>query len=297
MNYYSGKCIRVNCPNCILEQSGNSVSPANFDTDSSEETYESPPQTPVYKYKDQTPTLSRQNNESLPQQHLATQENAPISYQVTFPHPVTLTFSYPLPQSVISLPQPVLPQPVLPQPVLPQPVLPQPVLPEQTTNIPLPPSTTPDTTKPPDDKPVGVVSNSYKQQMIDLHNDLRQAKNLKPVFWSDEIAEYAQEWANYLAMSGKFEHRLDSRYGENLYFSIGSSQSTASDAFKSWAEEEEDYDLGTNTCRNVCSHYTQLIWEETEKIGCAKARSGDKEFHVCNYDPAGNVNNRRPYFH
>ncbi len=49
----------------------------------------------------------------------------------------------------------------------------------------------------------------------------------------------------------------------------------------------------------VCGHYTQIVWKNTERIGCGKAtarRDGIfKVYWVCQYDPSGNYVGQRPY--
>ncbi|CAK9327998.1 unnamed protein product [Citrullus colocynthis] len=54
-----------------------------------------------------------------------------------------------------------------------------------------------------------------------------------------------------------------------------------------------------NNCElvhSVCGHYTQVVWKDSIRIGCAKAncRTGGA-FIVCNYDPHGNIIGQRPY--
>ncbi|PKP92679.1 MAG: SCP-like extracellular, partial [Alphaproteobacteria bacterium HGW-Alphaproteobacteria-15] len=38
---------------------------------------------------------------------------------------------------------------------------------------------------------------------------------------------------------------------------------------------------------------TQIIWPETQEVGCATARNHRHEVLVCRYWPAGNVTGRR----
>ena len=61
-----------------------------------------------------------------------------------------------------------------------------------------------------------------------------------------KLAQYAQEWANYLAKNEKFEHRKERKYGENLYtFQSSDPQriATASEACKSWYDEIQKYNF------------------------------------------------------
>ncbi len=150
--------------------------------------------------------------------------------------------------------------------------------------------------------------------MTKAHNDVRSALGVQGLIWSDELADYAQEWANYLAKKNRcqLKHRPNHgkykrHYGENLYaggavrWSDGRTeiQKVSPDmVVKPWAEEVKDYDYESNTCRKgkVCGHYTQIVWKDSTKLGCAMAFCSDKnQVWVCSYDPPGNYIGRKPY--
>jgi hypothetical protein len=68
------------------------------------------------------------------------------------------------------------------------------------------------------------------------------------------------------------------------------------DAF---VEERRDFTPGTfpevsrtGKWKDV-GHYTQIIWPETQKVGCAIARGEHWDFLVCRYWPAGNIVGRK----
>ncbi|RVW29829.1 Pathogenesis-related protein PR-1 [Vitis vinifera] len=85
--------------------------------------------------------------------------------------------------------------------------------------------------------------------------------------------------------------------GENIYWGNGDTW-TPTDAVRAWADEEKYYRYATNTCEvgEICGHYTQIVWRNTRRIGCARVvcDSGDV-FMTCNYDPVGNYIGERPY--
>ncbi len=81
--------------------------------------------------------------------------------------------------------------------------------------------------------------------------------------WSDRLAAFAQEWADYLAAHHQFLHRPDSPYGENLFTITGASASP-SEVVNDWASESRDYQYRSNACRGVCGHYTQIVWADTK---------------------------------
>jgi pathogenesis-related protein 1 len=135
---------------------------------------------------------------------------------------------------------------------------------------------------------------SIETEMLAAHNAVRASLKIAPLKWSDKLAARAQDWANTLVASGKFSHRPKPEYGENLFEITGAPESPRG-VVEAWASESEDYDYRSNKCRNKCGHYTQLVWADTRRVGCAVARNSGREVWVCNYDPPGNYVGRRPY--
>jgi len=136
------------------------------------------------------------------------------------------------------------------------------------------------------------------KEMTDRHNYWRAALGIRPLVWSDEVAQYAQAWANELAASScKLIHRRKGKYGENLFWASGM-KITPSFVTDDWASEREYFNHKTQKCASgeVCGHYTQQIWEQTTKVGCGMAKcSNGAEIWVCNYDPAGNYVGEKVY--
>ncbi len=76
---------------------------------------------------------------------------------------------------------------------------------------------------PPAGKGSGSALTSEEARLIlALHNRARASVGTAPLTWSEDLARYAQEWADHLASSSGFEHRPESGrwkqlHGENLY--------------------------------------------------------------------------------
>jgi pathogenesis-related protein 1 len=145
------------------------------------------------------------------------------------------------------------------------------------------------------------ISQAEAQEALDFHNKARKDVGPEPLQWSSEVAAYAQSWADSLALRNcAFEHRQGSSrlrsYGENIYWSSGSS--IALNASRSWYSEISKYTYGTLTSENwsVSGHYTQMVWADSKRLGIGKAtcRNG-ATIIVANYDPPGNYMGEKPY--
>jgi pathogenesis-related protein 1 len=137
------------------------------------------------------------------------------------------------------------------------------------------------------------VPGSLEQEMLTWHNSTRKQVGISALKWSPELAKTAKEWADHLIENGQFVHS-HSKYGENL-FEIEGGAASAFDVVRAWAAEVKDYDYRTNTCHGMCGHYTQIVWGDTREVGCAMARAHGREVWVCEYDPPGNWEGRKPY--
>lgn len=129
------------------------------------------------------------------------------------------------------------------------------------------------------------------------HNKVRADVGVGPMTWSNELAAYAQQWAEQLAISGcRMKHRSPNAYGENLFQGTFAAF-TAVDAAKAWETEKKDYRGGVLTEANwaPAGHYTQMVWRQTTQLGCGQAICSNTLIVACNYHPGGNVLGRKPY--
>lgn len=157
------------------------------------------------------------------------------------------------------------------------------------------------------------LSEEATAELVATHNRVRAMVKAPPLVWEPKLAAFAQEWAEELKRRGcDLKHRprkgeFAQKYGENLYwgspvmFSDGRREVKVTSAEKvvlSWASESSFYDAATHTCAagKVCGHYTQVVWSETQRVGCAQAVCEDRsQVWVCNYDPPGNFLGRHPF--
>jgi uncharacterized protein YkwD len=139
-------------------------------------------------------------------------------------------------------------------------------------------------------------ASSIESQMLKAHNAVRERLRLRPLVWSEKLAQGAQEWADLLIREGAFRHRPRSPWGQNLYEIVGT-EYFPQQIVNGWVDEFRDYDLASNRCKpdRMCGHYTQIVWRDTKELGCAVAHGGRREIWVCEYYPPGNVLGERPY--
>ncbi|XP_031481898.1 pathogenesis-related protein 1A-like [Nymphaea colorata] len=142
----------------------------------------------------------------------------------------------------------------------------------------------------------GIHAQSSPQDFVDAHNAARAQVGVGPISWDDTVAAYAQNYANQRIGDCNMIHSRGP-YGENLFGGFGKDYSAA-DAVNLWIAEASDYDYATNTCATgkECRHYTQVVWRNSVRLGCAKVTCNNGAiFITCNYDPRGNFRGERPY--
>ncbi|XP_005006578.2 GLIPR1-like protein 1 [Cavia porcellus] len=151
----------------------------------------------------------------------------------------------------------------------------------------------------------------FIQQCVALHNEFRgkvipSAADMKYLSWDHGLAKVAEAWAKQC----RFEHnkclkipyqcyRDFAHIGENLWLG-GLALFTPKYAITKWYNESQHFDFNNLSCSNICGHYTQVVWANSYKVGCAAASCanfGGATFamFVCNYGPGGNFKNDLPY--
>ncbi|XUU59969.1 CAP domain-containing protein [Erythrobacter sp. HA6-11] len=142
--------------------------------------------------------------------------------------------------------------------------------------------------------------NRFAAELLDAHNQERAEFGAPKLKWSQRLARDAQVWAERLAREGRMRHANNDERGgagENLWMGSAGAYS-ASFMIRAFAEEKRYFRPGefpdvsrTGNWRDV-GHYTQVVWRETQEVGCAVSRNSRDDFLVCRYWPAGNIYGR-----
>uniref|UniRef100_A0A7N9APW3 Cysteine rich secretory protein LCCL domain containing 1 n=1 Tax=Mastacembelus armatus TaxID=205130 RepID=A0A7N9APW3_9TELE len=164
------------------------------------------------------------------------------------------------------------------------------------------------------------ITDSDAQLILDLHNKLRgqvypPASNMEFMVWDTELERTAEEWAETCL----WEHGpagLLPQIGQNLGAHWGRYRPPTFHV-QAWYDEVKDYSFPyPQECNPycplrcsgpVCTHYTQLVWATSSRIGCAINLCYNMNvwgqiwakavYLVCNYSPKGNWWGYAPYKH
>ena len=142
--------------------------------------------------------------------------------------------------------------------------------------------------------------NSFEGRILALHNGERSRFGLVPMRWDPSLAAGAAEWAWSMAQSGIYEHSpKNTRPGTAENLAWGTRGYFGADRLVGgWLAEKAVFMPGIfpNNSRTGnwlhVSHYTQIIWPSTTRVGCAMASGRGNDFLVCRYSPKGNQDGR-----
>ncbi|XP_051974095.1 GLIPR1-like protein 1 [Xyrauchen texanus] len=160
----------------------------------------------------------------------------------------------------------------------------------------------------------------FIDQCVIEHNKHRSvvnppASNMRYMTWDEGLAISAQAWAKNCIFKHNVNLREPSKMhptfksvGENIWVGAPYSIFKVETALSSWVSEVQYYNYYSTECSPAqqCGHYTQVVWADTYKVGCAAQAcpNGVSEttfssmagiIFVCNYATAGNYRGVAPY--
>ena len=145
---------------------------------------------------------------------------------------------------------------------------------------------------------------NFDGRILAAHNRERDAVGVPPLQWDPGLAADARRWAASLASTGRFQHSPDEpgapQQGENLWGGTPGYYHPE-DMIGLWAAEKRNFKAGvfpansrTGEVADV-SHFTQLVWRGSGRVGCSLVAGRSEEVLVCRYSNAGNVVGSLPF--
>jgi hypothetical protein len=141
-----------------------------------------------------------------------------------------------------------------------------------------------------------VDTRNMEPRILAVHNRARADVGVPPLTWSAKLARDAQGWADQIAREGQLRHappEVAADQGENLWMG-GKGAFTLEAMIDRFVAEKAQYrhrafpDISTTGDWRDVGHYTQVVWRNTQQVGCAHAEGRTMDFLVCRYWPAGN---------
>jgi hypothetical protein len=141
----------------------------------------------------------------------------------------------------------------------------------------------------------------FEARLLASHNLERAALGLAPLRWDPDLAAGAAQWAQHLADTKQFKHSPNSvdPAGENLWAGT-TGRFTPERMVGLWLAEKRHFKAGvfpanssTGNSQDV-SHYTQVIWRYSNRVGCSLAQGETEDVLVCRYKTPGNVWGQSP---
>lgn len=138
----------------------------------------------------------------------------------------------------------------------------------------------------------------FEHPILTAHNAERMRHRLPPLQWDRRLAAAAHRHARRLAASGELRHgdlqKGREHHGENLWAGTRDAYDIR-EMVDHWVAERRNfvnrpipYASRTGSAGDV-GHYTQIIWQGTRSVGCAKVAGAGEDYLVCRYAPGGNV--------
>ena len=151
------------------------------------------------------------------------------------------------------------------------------------------------------------MTEAMKQEILDKHNELRakvangqeagqpSATNMKKLIWDDELASNAQLWADQCP-DGHDSNRQTIKYSGYIGQNMADSWSSRNNMYwglgkkvQNWYDEVKDWpaaNVGAFSqagATGITGHYTQVVWAETQYVGCGVIYYKDQANWAKNY--------------
>ena len=114
------------------------------------------------------------------------------------------------------------------------------------------------------------VTFDANSRTVNQVNAFRASPAARPAAWSDELAEFANQWSSTLAVQRSTE-QSGGPFGENVARIYNAPKLATDDdlvatALDAWYAEGALYRYDAPGWRPECEHFTKLVWNGTSRI-------------------------------
>jgi hypothetical protein len=137
-----------------------------------------------------------------------------------------------------------------------------------------------------------LITDIQKQEITDYINKYRSNHQAPNVVWNNTIAQFTQNWSNYLISNNLFQHSGTQLYGENLVYlqGYGSDLMTILKlTIDLWYNEIKSYNFAKPGFSETTGHFTCLVWKSSTEFALGFSIVNDKVIVSMNTSPPGNV--------
>ncbi|MCV0383387.1 MAG: SCP-like extracellular [Erythrobacter sp.] len=144
---------------------------------------------------------------------------------------------------------------------------------------------------------------SIERRILASHNSERERLGLAPLKWNRNLEREADDWARELSRRGVLQHassEVRNGTGENLWmgtagvWNVDTMVGMFLDERRHYRHDQFPNISRTGNWADV-GHYSQIVWRDTQEVGCAIHTDRGNDVLVCRYWPAGNVWGARAY--
>ena len=130
----------------------------------------------------------------------------------------------------------------------------------------------------------------YSKIALITHNKYRIKHNASPLELDENLNVKAEKYAKEL-INFPEKYLIETYHkkplGENIY--ISDKNEKPKEICKMWYEESKNYNYHSKKFQKNTLHFTQLIWNDTEKFGFGYIFNESKTCAVALYYPPGNI--------
>ena len=157
-------------------------------------------------------------------------------------------------------------------------------------------------------------TDKVNEVLLAQHNKYRKMHNVPELVLDNELIKLAQDYSAALAYKKNDEfskysvspsgakNKNKENLGENIFTCTSVLKTNCYDITSTkpvdvWYNEIKNYNFSEPGFNIDSSHFSQLIWKETTKIGCGASVADDEVTFkvVCNYYKAGNILNKEKF--